>query len=397
MKTKTHRLRELSRPVPVALSTLGYRDFVSEPDWCRNLISTTSLLYHPGRNRVVCGLTGFDTDLMYEFDLETNTWHGMDYPAVSEPFEIKIHRSLVLAPDGSVYGATAGLHQEDQRTEAPGGRLFRYDFETRTYDFLGRPTPPDYIQTISVDHERGLIYGVSYPVLRFFVFDLHARETRRHQYVGSIPHIMAIDDRGCVWATWNARKHHLFKYDPDTDRMHFFQHGLPNALQGAGLMYPGAGPVDSMLNGGDGFLYVGMTTGDLVRLDPKTAETEYLGRPTPHRRLSAMEIGPDGRLFGVAGFWGECHLFAYDRARQTFEVLGPIRDSHDDTPLFIGHDMCFTPGGRLFIGETDTADRAGYLWECQIPADRFLTPTHQRPHWRHDGIAQRIGQKATKD
>ena len=26
---------------------------------------------------------------------------------------------------------------------------------------------------------------------------------------------MAIDDDGCIWSTWNARSHNLFKYDPE--------------------------------------------------------------------------------------------------------------------------------------------------------------------------------------
>jgi len=367
MEIRVHRLREITKPVSVPLSTLGYRDFHAEPDWCHNLISTTSLLYHPERERIVCGLTCFDTDLMYEFDPRTSTWYSLDYPSVSERFEIKIHRSLSLGPDGGVYGATAGLHREDQRTEAPGGRIFRYDFCTGSYDFLGRPVPPDYIQTITVDHQRGLIYGVSYPVFRFFVFDINARATRFEQYVGSVPHIMAIDDSGCIWATWSNRTHNLFKYDPDANRMHFFPHGLPNTNSAAGLMFPGAGPVDMMLNGGDGYLYVGTTSGELVRIVPETAETESLGKPVPRQtRMAAMEVGPDGRLYGVAGFLGECYLFAYDRRKRTFEVFGHIRDDETGTALFIAHDMCFTPDGRLFIGETDTADRAGYLWECSL-------------------------------
>lgn len=365
MKVTTHCLRELSKPVTLPLATLGYRDFVAEPDWRRNLISTTSLLYHPQRRRVVCGLTAFDTDLMYEFDPQTQSWHSLDYPSVSGEFEIKIHRSLCLASDGSVYGATAGLHREDDRLAAPGGRIFRYDFENGRYDFLGRPVPPDYIQTISLDEARGLIYGVSYPVFRFFAFDVRSRQTRFEQYVGCLPHLMAIDDGGCVWSTWSPRTHHLFKYDPDENRIRFFYHGLPNASQGVNLMFPGMGPIDTSLNGGDGFIYIGMTTGSLVRIDPQTAEVEYLGKPTPGMRIAALEVGPDGRLCGTSGHKGETYLFAYHRQKRVFDVFGQIRDEHRGIPLFIAHDMCITDDGRIFVGETDTADRAAYLWECR--------------------------------
>jgi len=364
MKVTMHRLRKLTKPVSVPLATLGYRQFVAEPDWKRNLISTTSVLYHPGRRRIVCGLTAFDTDLMYEFDPETRSWHSLDYPAVSEQYEIKIHRSLCLANDGSVYGATAGLHREDDRLAAPGGRIFRYDFDRGDYDFLGRPVPPDYLQTITLDEARGLIYGVSYPVFRFFAFDVHERKTRLEQYVGCLPHLMAVDDAGCVWSTWSPRTHDLMKYDPAENRIHFFYHGLPNAKEGVNLMFPGMGPIDTSLNGGDGFLYIGMTTGSLVRIDPETAHVAYLGKPTPEMRIVAMKVGPDGRIWGISGHQNKVSLFAYDRKARTFEVLGPIRDDETGTPLFIGHDMCFTDDGRIFVGETDTSDRAGCLWEC---------------------------------
>jgi len=122
-----------------------------------------------------------------------------------------------------------------------------------------------------------------------------------------------------------------------------------------------------MLNGGDGYLYVGVTTGELVRILPETGQVEYLGKPLPEIRLPAMQIGPDGRIWGIIGFLGNCHLFAYDRTNRSFEDYGLIKDSKTGTPIFIAHDMCFTPDGqRIFVGERDTSDRTGYLWEIQL-------------------------------
>jgi len=198
------------------------------------------------------------------------------------------------------------------------------------------------------------------------VFDISKRETRHRHYVGSVPHIMALDDSGCIWSTWSPRTHSLFKYDPDRDSMTFFQHGIPGSAAAVGLMYPGAGPIDMMLNGGDGYLYVGVTTGDLVRIDPGTGDVDYLGKPAAETRLPAMEVGPDGRLWGICGFLKRCRLFAYDRDKRSFEDFGLIRDSETGTPIFIAHDMAFAPDGRIFVGETDTSDRAGYLWEIQL-------------------------------
>jgi hypothetical protein len=366
MQITAHALRELEKPVGVPLSTLGYRDFTSNEDWKHNLISFTSLLWHPQRKRVILGLTAFDTDLLYEFDPVTREFHSFAYPTVSEPFEIKIHRSLHLMADGKIMGATACLHREDQRREAAGGRIFLLDPETGKYDFLGIPVPHDYIQTITVDEKRKLVYGFTYPVFNWFVFDYEKRENRRVDYLGSIPHIVALDDAGGYWATWNCRTHNLFRYDPDADKITFHYHALPRTKDSCSLMYPGAGPIDSMTNGGDGYLYLGEAYGNLDRLDPRTGEVTELGKPTAQTRMAALEKGPDGRLYGIAGFLGECHLFAYDLQTNKFEDLGQIVDREKGVSLFIGHDICFADDGRVFVGETDTADRAGYLWECKL-------------------------------
>ena len=147
MKTTSYVLRELTDKVGVPLRTLGYREFTSNPDWKRNLISFTSLCFDKRRNRLFCGMTGFDNDLMYDFDPVAESFSCLGYQDVAEKFEIKIHRSLHLCRDGKVIGATACLHREDQRLEAPGGRIFIYDPDAKTYDFLPIPVPMDYIQT----------------------------------------------------------------------------------------------------------------------------------------------------------------------------------------------------------------------------------------------------------
>jgi hypothetical protein len=366
LKIKVHALRSVSSRVEAPLSTLGYRDLTSNREWRRNLISFTSLLYAPDRGTVLCGLTAFDTDIMYEFDTKTARFRGLKYPSVSEEFEIKIHRSLHRLRDGRVVGATACLHREDQRAEGAGGRIFILDLESGQYDFLGIPVPRDYIQTITVDEDRQLVYGFSYPVLNFFVFDMNARKTRRVDYMGSIPHIVALDERGRYWATWNNRAHNLFYYDPDADRIHFLDHSLPHGTDSCGLMYPGAGPIDSMVNGGDGYLYIGEACGNLDRLDPETGEVEDLGKPVDQTRISALEVHPDGHLYGIAGFLGKCHLFRYDRGSKSFEDLGHMLHHESGEALVIGHDLCFAGDGTVFVGESDTSHRAGWLWECEL-------------------------------
>lgn len=102
MNVNVHILRDISEPMLRPLNTLGLRDFTSNPDWKRNLISFTSLLWDNARKCVICGLTAFDNDIFYEFYPVENKFKSIGYPTVAEQYEIKIHRSLVFDPDGSV-------------------------------------------------------------------------------------------------------------------------------------------------------------------------------------------------------------------------------------------------------------------------------------------------------
>ncbi len=363
MKITSHHLRELDKPVGVPLTTLGYREFTANQDWKRNLISFTSIAFHEKRQSIICGLTAFDTDLMYEFDPNAKTFSSFNYPAVSEKFEIKIHRSLHILNDGRIVGATACLHREDQRWEGPGGRIFILDPATGKYDFLKIPVEHDYIQTITVDEKRGLIYGFTYPVFNFFVFEMKSNSVRRVDFMGSIPHIVTLDSQGGFWATWNNRTHNLFRYDPDRDEIDYFQHNLPQTKNSCSLMYPGAGPIDGMVLGPDEMLYIGEAFGNVDRLNPKTGEVTNLGKPIEgETRIPALKVGMDGRIYGIAGFLERCHLFALDTETGRYEILGHIHD--DANALFIGHDLALIDRHTAFIGETDTSDRAGYLWEC---------------------------------
>ena len=103
MKVRKYILRKLGHPVTRPLRTMGYRDFTSNDDWKENLISFTSLAYHPQRKRVICGMTSFNNDLMYEFDLKNGSFIDLGYRPLAERFEIKIHRSLHLDRQGIIY------------------------------------------------------------------------------------------------------------------------------------------------------------------------------------------------------------------------------------------------------------------------------------------------------
>ena len=175
-----------------------------------------------------------------------------------------------------------------------------------------------------------------------------------------------IDDSGCFWGTWNENDHFLYKYDPDADEMTWFHHSVPHAKADSSRMYAGAGPVDTMINGGDGYLYIGTCGGTLCRLDPKTAEVTYLAKPAPTARLPGLIVWKDSLLLGGMGDDNDSVLFAYDRDNGSVHHLGPLVDTETGLTLFRVHDLRLMGENTVYVAETDVPDRSGYLWECEI-------------------------------
>ena len=57
-----------------------------------------------------------------------------------------------------------------------------------------------------------------------------------------------------VCSAYHARRRKFFRFNPYTLKFEFPGTAFPNALASANIKYPGAGPVDCMINGGDGHL-----------------------------------------------------------------------------------------------------------------------------------------------
>lgn len=362
---KAHIMRDVkSRDQSLGVDTFAGK--IEDDDVFHNRIAFTSLLYNPNDGLIYCGITAYDNDILHTFDPNTGEFRSLGYTRVAEKYEVKVHRSLELDDDGTLFGASACLHDVNLRLEAPGGRIFSYTPETGKIRVLVTPVPHDYVQTISLDRKRRLIYGFTYPVFKFFKYDLATNETTNFDYVGSITHISALDDRGRLWGTWNSTRHSLFCYDPDADEITWHRHGLPGSAAASGMMYAGAGPVDSMINGGDGYLYIGSTSGALLRLEPESAEVEFLGKPFATSRMPGLTIGSDGLIYGCGGDGGDSLVFTYDRSARRFDVLGRVYEEERSIGCYRTHDICIVPDGRMFIAETDVPQRAGYLWECSV-------------------------------
>ena len=344
------------------LKDFSQSDQNSDPS-LRYGISFTSLLYNPNDGLVYCGLTASNGDIFYTFDPKTKKFRSLNFQSVADEFDVKIHRSLELDDDGTLYGATAGLHLVPQRLKARGGKIFKYHPKEGRILILARPVQYDYIQCIAMDKVRKILYGFTYPVPKFFRYDIRENRSYDFDYIGDYPHIPAVDPDGFVWGTY-TESHLLFKYHPESG-FTWFNYGVP--VQHRWGERHGYAAIDGMMTGDDGQIYIGTTEGALHRLNPKTAEVEYLGKPHTSSRLTYLAIGPDGYLYGAAGASYETTIaFRYDRQRRSFEVLGRMLDPQINKSCFIVHHVCMTPDFTMYAAETDNPDRAGYLWELAL-------------------------------
>ena len=331
------------------------------------LYSFVSMSYDRKRKKLFLGATHRLGDILVEFDPRTGKFNSCGFgksEAYGGPTDVKIHKGLTLDQDGeALYFGIATLSPLAESIGSPGGALVRYDIDARKFTCLARPTRGDFYQGTCFDFPRGKAYLFTDRGC-FGVYDLRQKKLVRYEAMQSAPHNGCIDDAGGVWGTHTPGLQSFYRYNPDKDAFEFPGTGLPNAVAAANVMYSGAGPVDSFLNGGDGFLYVGTPLGEFYRLDPKSGAVKYLGKPFPDPRLPGLCVGPDGWLYLSGGNKRASMLSRYQREEERFEFLGNVEHS-DGTYLHYAHEIVVVDR-TVYIGETDNQTRSGYLWACEL-------------------------------
>ncbi len=356
-------------------------DLRADAGYCNDWISFDSLAWDAKRKLLYIGLTSINTDIFHTFDPVTAQFKSLDFRRVSDKFDVKFHRSIELDDDGSLFVATALLHDVDEQRQAKGGKLLRYNPDTDQYTLLGVPIASNYIQSILLDRKNRAIYGFSYPSEQFFRFDLAAGKVVETAYVGNgimicQPHCAALDGEGRLWGTWGESRAYendpgpapirIFCYDPASNEYTWYQHGFPSASPGD------RGRVDHMFLATDGLIYVGSTTGVLCRLNPANGEVEYLGKPFPGGRLAGLMQASNGLIYGAgnagydASHAGTVRMFEFDPKTSVIKDLGRICDPATGAAASNIHMIVEGDNGTLYAGENDNMWRSSYLWEIQI-------------------------------
>ena len=353
-----------------------YDDFKNHPDYKKEWVSLTSLVYHKPSDSVYVGIGSFAGELLWKLDRKTGKLTSCGYEKIADYYDGKFHRSLEIDGD-TIYAGVALYHDIDKQFDAKGGRIVKYDIPSGKFEFLATPMERIYIQSMCMDKKEKKIYGCGASPEVFWEYDIKANKSRLIAYVGSgvefgEPHNVVLDEEGNVWGTygilramdydtgWDSIR--LFRYEPKSDKMTFFKHTLPRTAP------EDKGKIDIAINGNNGYLYIGTDYGNLCKLDIHTAEATYLGHPGQNTRLAALGISPvDGLLYGVAGDGYKAVLFAMDMKTDQILFTEEIMDDDGVRPARI-HFMTFASDGTIYLAENDNEDRSGYLWEVKKKA-----------------------------
>ncbi|MBI4581567.1 MAG: hypothetical protein HY718_17850 [Planctomycetes bacterium] len=378
-----------------------YRQLVADDDWRNGWISFDTVTYNPDDGAVYCGLNSIDGDLLYRFEPATERFIGLNSRRWTDPFDVKIHRTLLHnRSDRCFYFGTSLLHDIDQQREAPGGKLVRYDLTADRYDVLGVPVPMLYIQSIAADFARGKIYGFTYPAEALFEFDLAGRRGEVLAYTGnamffSQPHNPVVDGAGWLWGTyaetraWDEKLSdvpiRLFKYHPEGRRFVWFDHGLPRKADRRQLLPDPPAPAgaasalaetrhrddfgfcDSMAYDGKRYIYAGTVAGALCRIDTQTDAVEKMANVMATGRFPGLTVAEDGTLYGAGGMKGHTQVIRYrpgdERIDSFFDLVDP---AINDGPARI-HELAVDRDHQLYLAENDNHQRSSYLWTARLP------------------------------
>jgi hypothetical protein len=209
---------------------------------------------------------------------------------------------------------------------AGNGHLFKVDIGqegTIHVTDLGIIIPGEGIFTLTIDTEKEILYGVSYPSGIFFTYGIEKKniktfnnisptsqhiETFKEYELGPQNYLCKslIEANGLVYGSMPVNR--LFCFDSKNDSFHVV-HDIPEVWGRRTL-----GQVECWARSSAGKIYGGNAgDGQLFEIDLVTKKVKNLGKPIGMNRLRGLSFGHDGKLYGIAGSQpGYSHLFSYD-------------------------------------------------------------------------------------
>lgn len=376
-------------------------------------------------NGKVYGATSGKQSYLFVYDYLTNKV----YPLGKIPGAKGVHHSLVEGKDGMIYIGT-GLNElslinltrdipygrrtieeqlwkdiKNKYNYFEGGHIYVYDpekgdnevylneHEAKVRD-LGIAVPGNSVYCLSINQAKDKIYGISYPDAVFFEYNIKTGTYKNHgpwltikTYSGperswrSVPRSLICLSDGRVLSSGDNGL--LSCFDPNNGKIHTLKMRLPGEYW-ITQNYNGFPVVEQMILAPDGNIFGSTNDGYIFGVDIVKEKMTALGKPRVERRVRAMTLGKDNRLYMICGEKDNiCRLFSFDISDREegfldYGVLGVDRSPYYARIGYQFDAMCTAKDGTVFIGESDRRAKLFlFIPEANIiPGD--LNPTNPR-------------------
>lgn len=296
-----------------------------------------------------------------------NPRHGYVQPLGFLPDTTSVSQSLAVSLSGEVYIGTS-----------PGGHLLKYspkDEDRRPIKInescvvkdLGQAVKAESIHALTVDRKSNTLYGLTSPNAHFFKCSIdngtftdvglvarEAPEGEKFETDKMMSRMLALDSNGNVYCS--GEDGFLFKFDKEKQKLEKLSLQAPTV--------PGREPwtrVDAFLSDLPSAIYGGTSDGYLFRFDPQKLTIENLGKPLNQYHIAGLVNGANGKLYGVGGDEDElARMFSYDPQAGAYEILGFVdvnRRPYYTWQAYVIKAMVSGTDGTIYIGESERISR----------------------------------------
>jgi hypothetical protein len=383
----------------------------------------SALLAHS--NGKVYGATSGKQSYLFVYEYLTNKV----FPMGKIPGSSGVHHSMVEGDNGLIYIGT-GLNEltlinltkevangrrmietqlwKDIKAKYngfEGGKLYVYDprkSDNQVYlqedmahvTDLGIAIPGNSIYALSINSKKDKIYGISYPDALFFEFDVKTKIFKNHgpwltikSYAGperswrGVPRSLTCLPDGRVISSGDNGL--MVYFNPADQKIHETTMRIPGEYW-ITQKYEGFPVVEQLLPDNDGTLLGSTSDGFIFRIDSTTQKLKSLGKPRIERRVRAMTIGKDRRLYMICGEKDNvCRLFSYDLSENEegfsdYGVLGVDRSPYYAKIGYQFDAMVTASDGTVFIGESDRRAKLFFYLPGGNIVPGVLNPTNPR-------------------
>jgi hypothetical protein len=339
--------------------------------------AVTALAVTPNESGIVYGATSGRKSHLFLL----NPAHGYVQPLGFLKDVTAVHRSLAITRNGDVYigGSIAVDNGGTGYDQYAGGHLLRYtpvperqnrnikiDSACETAD-LGIPVEHEGIYALAVDHERNILYGLTYPSGNFFRYDtksaaftvlgavaerkMRGEKFERDRLIGGA---IVVDRKGEVFTS--GENGNIFRYVPGASKIEKLSITIPGEPGREGFNRMEVWAEDAA-----GILYAGTSDGYLVRIDPERLTMDNLGKPLSQYQLNGLVLAPNGKFYGVGGDRDDmARLFSYDPGSGVYRVLGFVdvnRRPYYSWQAYRVGAICIGRDGTIYLGESERKSR----------------------------------------